>query len=187
MKSNNIKKEKAKKPNVNFTVKKVMEQAFYDDELNCFVMDDGSYMDLIQVKTKDLVSSADDEVEYDIMKFAKLYKMYADDLKICVMNFPCKTGIQQEYLRHKLKNMSNEVYKTFLMRKLDELVWIEKNDMMREYYYMIFAKKKTQLNSNRELIVNTLGSGRNRLSGLLSKEKKIQICERLNNKCFLVG
>ena len=170
MKSNNIKKEKAKKPNVNFTVKKVMEQAFYDDELNCFVMDDGSYMDLIQVKTKDLVSSADDEVEYDIMKFAKLYKMYADDLKICVMNFPCKTGIQQEYLRHKLKNMSNEVYKTFLMRKLDELV-----------------KKKTQLNSNRELIVNTLGSGRNGLSGLLSKEKKIQICERLNNKCFLVG
>ena len=67
------------------------------------------------------------------------------------------------------------------------MVWIEKNDFMRENYYMIFAKKKIQLQSNRELIVNTLGSGRNGLVTLLSKEKKLQICERLNNKCFLIG
>lgn len=184
MKKDNVKKKKT--PQINFTNKKIMEQAYYDDDLNCFVMNDGSFMDLIQVNTKDIVSSADYEVEYDIMKFAKLYKMYADDLKICVMNFPCKTSIQQEYLRHKIKNTHNEIYKRFLQRKLDELMWIEKNDVMREYYYMIFAKKKIQLRSNRELIVNTLGNDRNGLVTLISKEKKIRICERLNNKCFLI-
>ena len=65
-------------------------------------------------------------------------------------------------------------------------MWIEKNDVMREYYYMIFAQKKIQLRSNRELIVNTLGNDRNGLVTLISKEKKIRICERLNNKCFLI-
>ena len=79
MKKDNVKKKKTLQ--IDFTTKKIMEQAYYDDDLNCFVMNDGSFMDLIQVNTKDIVSSADYEVEYDIMKFAKLYKMYADDFQ----------------------------------------------------------------------------------------------------------
>ena len=181
------KNKKEKKPYIPPTTKKVMEQAFYDDKLKCFVMTDNTYMDLIQINTKDLVSSSDDEVEYDIMKFAKLYKMYAPDLKIVVMNFPCKTGKQQEYFIHKLKNTSNQIYRKFLQRKLDELVWLEKNNMIREYYYMIFGKKESEIKSNRDLIFNTIGRGKNGLSQEISKDKKIQICVRLNNKCFLVN
>lgn len=186
-KQKNKDKNSSKKSHVSNTVKSVLEIAYYDDDTSCFVMDDGNFMDLIQINTKDLVSSADDEVEYDIMKFTKLYKMYADDLKITVMNFPCKTSVQQEYITHKIKTTSNEIYKKFLQRQLDELVWIEKNDMMREYYFMIFGKKKAKLISNRNLIFNVLGSGRKNLSQKISKDKKILICERLNNKCFLVG
>ena len=103
------------------------------------------------------------------------------------MNFPCKTSVQQEYITHKIQTTSNEIYKKFLQRQLDELVWIEKNDMMREYYFMIFGTKKAKLKSNRNLIFNVLGSGRKNLSQKISKDKKILICERLNNKCFLVG
>ena len=160
-----------RKSYVSNTVKNILEIAYYDDDASCFVMDDGSYMDLIQINTKDLVSSADDEVEYDIMKFTKLYKMYADDLKITVMNFPCKTSVQQEYITHKIQTTSNEIYKKFLQRQLDELVWIEKNDMMREYYFMIFGTKKAKLISNRNLIFNVLGSGRKNLSQKISKDK----------------
>lgn len=184
---NSEKNKKEKKPYIPLTIKNVMEMAFYDDELGCFVMTDKTYMDLIQINTKDLVSSADDDVEYDIMKFAKLYKMYAPDIKIVAMNFPCKTGKQQEYFIHKLKNTINQIYRKFLQRKLDELIWIEKNDMMREYYYMIFGKKESEIKSNRELIFNILGKGKKDLSQEISKEKKIQICVRLNNKCFLVN
>lgn len=179
--------KKKKKPYIPPTTKAVMDQVFYDDKLKCFVMKEKLFMDLIQINTKDLVSSSDDEVEYDIMKFAKLYKMYAPDLKIVVMNFPCKTGKQQEYFIHKLKNTTNEIYRRFLQRKLDELVWLEQNDMMREYYYMIFGRKESEIKSNRDLIFNTIGRGKHGLSQELEKEKKIQICERLNNKCFLVS
>ena len=52
---------------------------------------------------------------------------------------------------------------------------------------MIFGTKKAKLISNRNLIFNVLGSGRKNLSQKISKDKKILICERLNNKCFLVG
>lgn len=178
-------KDNNKRKQIGNTVKNILEISYYDSDTNCFVMNNGNYMDIIQINTKDLVSMADYEIEYEIMKFTKLYKMYADDLKILAMNFPCKTFEQQEYIRHKIKNTSNEVYKKFLQRQLDELVWIEKNDMMREYYYMIFGSKKQKLISNRNLIFDTLGCGKKDLSLNLTKEKKIVICKRLNNKCFL--
>ena len=184
-KDNQKDKKSNKKVQIINTAKEILEVAYYDDDMNCFVMNDESYMDLIQINTKDLVSSADYEVEYDIMKFTKLYKMYADDLKIVAMNFPCKTSVQQEYLRYKIKNTSNEVFKKFLQRQLDELIWIEKNDMMREYYYMIFGSKKQQLINNRNMVFNVLGCDKKNLSQKLTKEKKIVRCERLDNKCFL--
>ena len=50
MKKDNVKKKKTLQ--IDFTTKKIMEQAYYDDDLNCFVMNDGSFMDLIQGKHK---------------------------------------------------------------------------------------------------------------------------------------
>lgn len=187
MKKNKDRDKQKSSSGVDKTTKDIIEISYYDDDLGCFIMKDNTYMDLIQITTKDLVSSADDEVEYDIMKFTKLYKMYAGDIKIMAMNFPCKTMVQQEYLKHKINSTHNEMYKKFLQRSLDELVWIEKNDVMREYYYMIFGSKQSEIKSNRNLIFNTLGSGKNGLEQKLDKDKKIQICERLNNKCFLIG
>lgn len=172
---------------VSHTVQDIVDVAFYDDKLKCFIEKDKTYMDIIQINTKDLISASSDDIEYDIMKYTKLYKMYADDIKIVVMNFPARTGKQQEYFRHKLKNTSNEIFKRFLQRSLDELVWIEKNDMVREYYYMIFGKKESEIIKNRDLMFNVLGKGKNELLSELSKEKKVQILERMNNKCFLLN
>lgn len=180
-------KNKKEKIHITDTVKDVIDVYFYDDKLKCFIMKDKSYMDIIQINTKDLVSASEDDIEYDIMRYIKLYKMYADDMKIVAMNFPCRTGKQQEYFRHKLQNTSNEIYKRFLQRNLDELVWIEKNDMVREYYYMIFGKKDTDIKKNRDLMFNVLGKGRSELLSEMDKSKKIQILERMNNKCFLLN
>lgn len=180
-------KNKKEKIHITDTVKDVIDVYFYDDKLKCFIMKDKSYMDIIQINTKDLVSASEDDIEYDIMRYIKLYKMYADDMKIVAMNFPCRTGKQQEYFRHKLQNTSNEIYKRFLRRNLDELVWIEKNDMVREYYYMIFGKKDTDIKKNRDLMFNVLGKGRSELLSEMDKNKKIQILERMNNKCFLLN
>lgn len=69
----------------------------YDTENGCYRMKDGKYMDLVQINSKDLVNSSADEVEYDCLKFAKLYRLYEDDIKLIVMNFPCDTKKQQAY------------------------------------------------------------------------------------------
>ena len=98
----NNKNNKANKTHVSDTVKDIIDIYFYDDKLKCFIKKDKTYMDIIQINTKDLVSASNDDIEYDIMRYIKLYKMYADDIKIVAMNFPCRTGKQQEYFRHKI-------------------------------------------------------------------------------------
>ena len=103
------KNNKANKTHVSDTVKDIIDIYFYDDKLKCFIKKDKTYMDIIQINTKDLVSASNDDIEYDIMRYIKLYKMYADDIKIVAMNFPCRTGKQQEYFRQKIKNTSNEI------------------------------------------------------------------------------
>lgn len=59
--------------------------------------------------------------------------------------------------------------------------------MVREYYYMIFGKKDTDIKKNRDLMFNVLGKGRSELLSEMDKNKKIQILERMNNKCFLLN
>lgn len=158
----------------------------YDKGNNCYRMKDGSCMNLIQITSKDLVNSSDDEVEYDCLRFARLYKLYAEDIKIITMNFPCDTTEQQYYIEHKMQKQANPVYKNFLQRKLDELVWLGKHDTTREYYYMIFAKDIDEMEKSVLLLTNTLGRGKNGLLMNLSEEKKRQILFRLANKCTMM-
>ena len=52
---------------------------------------------------------------------------------------------------------------------------------------MIFGKKESDIKKNRDLMFNVLGKGRNELLSEIDKNKKIQIMERMNNKCFLLN
>lgn len=159
----------------------------YDKECNCYRMKNGGCMNIIQITSKDLVNSSDDEVEYDCLKFAKLYKLYGDDIKILTMNFPCDTSEQQHYIEHRMQKTANAVYKNFLQRKFNELVWLGKHDTTREYYYMIFAKDTEELEKNTRLLNTTLGRGKTGLLVELTEEKKKQILFRLANKCTMIG
>ncbi|MBO5485034.1 MAG: hypothetical protein J6K58_06795 [Lachnospiraceae bacterium] len=158
----------------------------YDTENNCYLTKYG-YLDIIQIITKDLVNSSEDEVEYDCLKFAKLYKLYGDDIKIIAMNFPCNTEKQQDYIQYKLQKTSNEIYKRYLQRKLDELVWLGKHDTSREYYFMLFAEKLDDLEKNLLTMTSTLGKGKTGLLNMLPEEKKHQILQRMANKCLLIN
>lgn len=108
-------------------------------------MDDGSYMDLLQIQSKDLINSSEDEVEYDCLKFAKLYRLYAEPVKIACINFPCDYSKQKRFLEYKIKSTKNTIFKEQLQKKLDELVWLEKHNTTREYYYMIFSETEEGL------------------------------------------
>lgn len=157
----------------------------YDMDEDVYILDKG-YMDILMIRSKDLTSANEDEVEYDCLKFAKLYKVYGDDLKLISMNFPCNTLKQQEYFRAKMEKAGNEVFKAWCKKKLDELIYLEKTTS-REFYLMFFSKNLEKHKKNLATIFSTLGSGRDGLIGKIDAEKKHKILYKLNNKNALVS
>lgn len=185
METKNSKPKKTKS-----TSKSILELVpvrWYSQEDSCFRLTDGNYMDILQIQSKDLINSSEDEVEFDCLKFAKAYRLYADDMKIICLNFPCDYSKQKHYLEYKMKKTKNEIFKEQLLKKKNELEWLEKNNTTREYYYMIFAKTAEEMEKNRLTLLSTLGRGRSGLIEKISKEKKEQILLRLYNKSNLVN
>ena len=78
------------------------------------------------IKHKGLVSASNDDIEYDIMRYIKLYKMYADDIKIVAMNFPCRTGKQQEYFSTRYKTLQMKFTRNFYREVLMNLYGLRK-------------------------------------------------------------
>lgn len=150
-------------------------------------MKDGTYMNLVQINSKDLINSSADEVEYDCMKFAKLYKLFENDLKLVVLNFPCDTKEQQAYLQRKINATNNQMYRKFLQQKYDELVWLAKNNTTREYYYMVYAKTQEEMQKEMLILKSTLHLGNDGLLLEIPEEKKYKILYRLYNKNSLVA
>ena len=161
-------------------VAEYMEEGFYR-------MKDGTYMNLVQINSKDLINSSADEVEYDCMKFAKLYKLFENDLKLVVLNFPCDTKEQQAYLQRKINATNNQMYRKFLQQKYDELVWLAKNNTTREYYYMVYAKTQEEMQKEMLTLKSTLHLGNDGLLLEIPEEKKHKILYRLHNKNSLVA
>lgn len=166
--------------------REVIEIIGYDEGRDCYVCKDNSLIDFVQIVSKDLINAADDDVNYDCLKFAKMYKLYAPDLKIVAINFPVDTSEQQEFFRHKINATKNHAFRKILNRRLKELEWIAKNNTAREYYYMMFLKDDEELDKCRDVMDTTLKTGMNPLIRIVDKEKKDQILFRMNNKCYLV-
>lgn len=165
---------------------KLLPQRYYDKVNRSYVLKDGKYMDIYQIQSKDLTTASDDEVEYDNLKFCKFYRLYENDIKIVVMNFPCNTKEQQEYLTRQMNRTTNVVFKEFLKRQIAELIWIEKKTTTREYYMMFFAKSLDELEDTRRTIKTTLHTGRDGMIMEIPDEKKHQILYRMTNKCSQV-
>lgn len=181
-----MKKKKQKQPaRIKKSVQELIPILDFNMEKGFYFTQDGC-MDLLQITSKDLINSSSDEVEYDCLKFAKLYKTYEADLKIIALNFPCSTDRQQEFLNYKMQHTTNAVYQSYLKRGLDELDWIGRHDTTREYYFLIFAKDEEELEKNRITLQSILGTGRNGLLKLIPLEKKQQILYKLSNKSSVI-
>lgn len=181
-----MKKEKKKaSPRIGKSVQELIPLLDFDTDKGFYYTEDGC-LDLIQITSKDLINSSSDEVEYDCLKFAKLYKTYESDLKIIALNFPCSTDRQQKFLNYKMQHTANAVYQTYLQRCVDELVWIGKHDTTREYYFMVFAKTSEELEKNLLTLQSVLGLGKSGMLKKISLEKKQQIFFKLANKCSVI-
>ncbi|MEF9839446.1 MAG: hypothetical protein RR869_08730 [Lachnospiraceae bacterium] len=158
----------------------------YDHELDCFVYNDGSLMNLYQINSKDLVSSNVDDIEMDCFKWAKFHKTYGMDIQILTMKYPCNTQKQQEFWQKKMETNRNPVFVPMLKNSLNELVFREKNTTSREFYLQVFFSKPEERKEGIDALQSTLEIGRYGLIRELTKEKKLQVLFKLNNKNSLI-
>lgn len=181
---NELKENEAHRESIKIekTIMDIIPIQKYDLEQQFYVLEDGSVMDLFKIVTKDQNSSSPSEKNWDNMKFTKLYKMYADDIKIFALNYPCNTQQQQKYWQHKMDVTTNKALQRLQQQRLYQLEWLEKNNTSREFYLAITAKNADDFFKNKSTVINILGLGKEGLIETMEAEKKHQILFKLNNK-----
>ena len=137
-------------------------------------------MDVMQLQSKDIYSPSTQETEYDIMKMAKFFQSYAPDIKIVSMNFPVNMKKQLDAINYKIAQNKAPLYERFLIRKREELQFLETYRTNREFYLFIYATSPKQLAEYRNNCRRYLG----RVAPImeLTDEKKLDLLYKLYNQ-----
>lgn len=180
------KEEKKEKKEIIKTNLEILTIRRYDEELEAFIMEDGSFLDLLEIVARDRQNLQDDAVRFDIMTLTKFERLYANDHKDIGLNFPINTSLQRNNLEKKLKKTSDPVRRKWLLREIDELLTLDSNIDRKEFYRMIFGSNSEEFLKNRTNILAWLGRGRNKIIKEIDKEKKIQIMRKLCNMNSLI-
>lgn len=180
------KEEKKEKKEIIKTNLEILAIRRYDEELEAFIMSDGSFLDLLEIVARDRQNLQDDAVRFDIMTLTKFERLYANDHKDIGLNFPINTSLQRNNLEKKLKKTNDPVRRKWLLREIDELLTLDSNIDRKEFYRMIFGSNREEFLKNRTNILAWLGRGRSKLIKEIDKEKKIQIMKKLCNMNSLI-
>lgn len=157
-----------------------------DERESCFLMENGTYMDMFQINCKDLISAPEDIVIFDNYTWDIFYKTYAKDIKIVSFNFPSDTTRQRNYISHKLYNTENPVFSDMLSDKLSEAEEIAKSRKDREFVLMFFASSVDDLREKRAVIFGNLSRPAVPLVRRITYEKKEQILYKLGSSSEVI-
>lgn len=138
------------------------------------------YIDIYQIKSKDLNSLNNDEINRHIYEFTSFLRGYTDDLKIISMHYPVNTKVQQENIENKINKTNNPIYIKYLNEKLEELKALEKIRKNKEFYLMLFFKNKRD-KKEKEIYLNRKLSNAIGIKEI-DIDKKIKILYKLNNQ-----
>lgn len=162
----------------------VMPVVSCNSEIEYFYLEDGSILDMFGIITKDLNSAAEDELVLDKYLWEKLYKIYADDLKIIGLYFHPNTSEQQEYMSELLQRTESPQLKKLIKDKRDELAFVASEDVYMEmqFYLLYFAKNKTDYRQKSINIYSLLNQGLLPSIERVEFSRKEQIIYQLFNK-----
>lgn len=137
-----------------------------------------AYMDIYQVATTDIYTFNTYEANLHIFTFIAFLRSYTNDMKLISMNFPVNTTTQQNYFKKKIRECTNEKHKTFLVKKLEELEFLEKHRTNREFYIMVFSED----HDIKHLMENVIKS-QSKIFMLkpIDADKKVKILFKMNN------
>lgn len=195
MKKNGERKEKKQRKKQEKTTAKEVQRLLIseifpviagDEKESCFLLENGTYMDMFQINSKDLASSPEDIVMFDNYTWDIFYKTYAKDIKILSFYFPADTLEQKNYISYKLYNTENPVFKDMLYDKLEEAEFIAKNRKDREYVLMFFASSVDDLREKRAVIYGNLSRPAVPLVRRITYEKKEKILYKLGNSSEVI-
>ncbi len=181
-----FKKKKSKEKEIIKNNLDILSIRGYDEELEAFFCEDGSYLDFFEIVARDRQNLQDDAVRFDIATLTKFERLYSPDHKDIGLNFPINTSLQRNNLEWKLKKTNDPVRKKWLTREINELLTLDSNIDRKEFYRMYFGSNKEELQKNRINILTWLGRGRSRIVKEIDKEKKIQIIKKLCNMNTLI-
>lgn len=164
----------------NESIEKLIPIVKYDEEAQAFQLkSEDRYMDIIQIKSKDLIDTNNNEKAEMNAQWEKFYRTSGVDIKILALNFPTNTIKQQKYFQYKIKTCKSPILKQFLEDKLTELIYTERFLTEREFYMIFFADSKEKLDDIRRAIYGTL-HGKD-LTETISRRKKELVLYKYNN------
>lgn len=175
-------KSKEKTPSIKHSIWDLVKIWSYDSQNDCFISQSKKLVGILQIRTKDLMNTSEDQLEYDVLKMTKLYKTTKCDLKIVSLNLPCNTTRQREYLLRVIDRTRNPLCLDKLEKKLNELEYIEKNNTNHEYFLMFFCDDPEDFIKTKLRIIQTVKQGK--LDGIfeISLEKRIKVLYKMANK-----
>lgn len=172
------KKNQIKKAPITRTLLDVFPIRDYRTEEDYFLTEDGSIMDLFQIRGKSYYNASDEEVESLVERLTYFFRMYKSDLKFIAMNYPTNTKNQQAFLTYKLQQPELSRYEELINEKLSTLQYLEENTTDREAFVFVFADSTAQY----ETLCGMLQRSDFHVMKI-DQKKKENIVFQLNNMC----
>lgn len=167
---------KEAKNSIDTTNLNILPIRYYDDTADAFVLEDGSYYDLLEKTAEDIDNMLADDCQYQMMKFAKFLKLAKDDFTVISLNYQTDLLPQKKAFLRLLENSNGNTRTEWLKRSLHELELAESCTKKKEYYFAYHAKDIEDLSEKRKS-VNVLNDGIRHID----KSKKIKIVYQLCN------
>lgn len=144
----------------------------------CIALREGvtDYVQISGIKVDDLTAL---DKEYAINQFHNFLKQYDNPFKLIYQTFPADTMQPLRYLNNRIRKNANPKFQSFLNHRRWELEEAARSILHQEFYFQIFAKDETELETLRNRLLNVRESYF-KISPI-SFDKKMKILFRLNN------
>lgn len=124
---------------------------------------DGGYQALLKVRTYDLQSMNDNDLNQLIQAFQRILQVYIEPIKLTTMSYPTETGVQQSFYEQKIKqyeqilaegNLNERQYQAYQnkrLRALEEhqrMEWAEENLKDLAFFMVVFGDNAEELTNN---------------------------------------
>lgn len=152
----------------------------FRNDYNGHIQTKTGYMDILQIKTRDLRSMNDSDLEYLFIVETRFLRTYPHPFKEVTLNFPSNCDTQKRFWETKRMNTTLKVLLDFIDRKIFEFNFLENNRTNREYFIFVYADTPEALEER----TNTIKKVRESSFPLIdiSKQKKRDVLYLMNNQ-----